>query len=74
MHVFISFYIVNKFHMKNAVFCFSKNYHDYKCDIDFFYNSSINKKLRDLIPITVTALFCVSEHHDSDSFLNDSIV
>ncbi len=27
-----------------------------------------------IIPNTVTALFCVSEQHDSDSFLNESIV
>ncbi len=27
-----------------------------------------------LIPNTATALFCVSEQHDSDSFLNESTV
>ncbi len=35
--------LVNQFHMKSAVF-FSKNDHDYKCDIDFLkqFNKQVN--------------------------------
>ncbi len=84
--IFIPFHIVNI--TRRVPFFFSKNQHDYKCDIDLC-NSSINKKLilKDyvldticpafalfLIPNTATALFCVSEQHDSDPFLNESTV
>ncbi len=41
MYIFISFHIVNQYHVKTDFF-FTKKQHDYKCDIDF--NSSSIKK------------------------------
>ncbi len=56
--IFVSFHIVNQCHMKSAVFLQKSAWLHIYIYIFFFYNSSINKELRDLPFRHHIACFC----------------